>query len=312
MKKIIQFVIIFVVYNSSLAQQTTQFTHHVFNAFETHPALAGIKGCVDVRLGYRTQWVGFQGAPRTMFANAHGALPSKYKHLKSKHGVGLRVETDNAGLYGRTQLHAAYAYHFPLSRELMMSAGFFAGFVQQKFDATLIFAQNYNDNSLNAGNTKIIWPVIDPGVWIYNTKFFAGFTLQQMLRNRMKNIGQDSRYTHHYILTAGTRFKPENGNGEWTFMPSANLKFAPMSKPAIDVNFLAEYKKTIIVGATWRNIDAVAALFRINFLKYFSLAYAFDYTTSRIKISSANSHEIILGISACPHRGQSSYDCPVF
>ena len=49
------------------AQQKPQYTQYVFNNFLLNPALSGIENYTDVKLGYRSQWTGLQGAPVTTF-----------------------------------------------------------------------------------------------------------------------------------------------------------------------------------------------------------------------------------------------------
>lgn len=308
MKKII--VLSLLVFTTSVkAQQTPQFSQFVFNQFAHHPAVAGSKPCIDMRIGYRTQWVGFEGRPITMFANGHGQIPNKQKHLKTKHGVGAHVESDGTGPLSRTKVYLAYSYHFPITRTTNMAMGLYAGMQQFRFNAGKVSLANFADNAIPGSSTQFIWPDIAPGLWMYSNDFFAGFTVWQALRNKLKNVGTDSRLTHHYILTGGKRFK---ANKEIAYIPSLALKFAPMATPALDLNVMMDYRNVFQLGLSYRNTDAVAALFKLNFLNYFSIGYSFDFTTSRIRHASSNTHEIILGISACPHKGRGVADCPVW
>ena len=59
------------------AQQIAQYTQYVFNHFSVNPAVAGSKDCLDVRLGFRKQWIGFPGAPTTGWASLHGYIRPK-------------------------------------------------------------------------------------------------------------------------------------------------------------------------------------------------------------------------------------------
>ena len=61
------------------AQQIEQYTQYVFNHFSVNPAVAGSKDCIDVRLGFRKQWVGFPGAPTTGWATVQGTIRPKGK-----------------------------------------------------------------------------------------------------------------------------------------------------------------------------------------------------------------------------------------
>ncbi|MFZ5554725.1 MAG: type IX secretion system membrane protein PorP/SprF [Bacteroidota bacterium] len=309
MKKYIT-ILLFFVSLAAVSQQTPQYTQFVFNHFAHNPAVAGSKPCIDMRLGYRTQWVGFEGQPKTMWANIHGSIPNKKKkYLKTKHGFGIHAESDNTGPIGRTKLYVAYAYHVPLTHTLNLGMGFFGGFQQYRFDAGRVTLSNYNDNAIQGSSAKMIWPDFTPGLYLYSDKFFAGIAMWQLLRNKLPNLGPDSKLTHHFVLTGGKVFA---GAGDWSYVPAAALKWGPMSKPAIDLNMLFDYRNSLIFGVSYRNTDAIAASFKVNFLKYFSLGYSFDFTTSKIRHASSNTHEIILGISACPHKGSEIGDCPVW
>jgi len=68
------------------SQQLSHYTNYRFNQFALNPALAGFRNCLDVNFAYRTQWVGFEGAPRTGFFGANAKLGKGTK--KRKHGIG--------------------------------------------------------------------------------------------------------------------------------------------------------------------------------------------------------------------------------
>jgi type IX secretion system PorP/SprF family membrane protein len=292
------------------AQQTPQFTQFVFNQFAHHPAVAGSKSCLDMRIGFRTQWVGYDGRPITTFANAHAQILSrKTKHLRVKHGIGGHVESDNTGPTSRTKLYLAYAYHIPVGRKSNLAFGLYGGLIQYRFNAAKVTLGDANDPAIESSSPALIWPDLSPGIWLYSDEFFGGLTLWHALKNKIKNMGTDSRLGHHYVLTAGKRFKATD---EISIIPSVALKYAAFSSPAIDINLMMDFENIFQVGLSYRNTDAIAGMFKLNFLKHFSLGYAFDFTTSRIRTASSNTHEIILGISACPHKDRGVNDCPVW
>lgn len=307
---VLNMVFVFMFQHNARSQQTPQYTQYIFNQYGVHPAVAGSKPCMDMRIGYRTQWVGFEGRPVTMFANVHGQIAhKKRKHLKTKHGIGGQVESDGTGPISKTKIYLSYAYHVPVGRKAYLSMGFSAGFQQYRFNAGKVTLANYNDPAIQGSSVQLIVPDVAPSLWLYSNDFFAGLTCWQAFRNKIKNVGTDSRLTQHYIFTGGKRLKASD---DISYTPSIALKFTPMSNPALDLNLMMDYKNVFQLGLTYRNTDAIAGLFKINFLKYFSLGYSFDFTTSRIRYSSSNTHEIILGISACPHKGRGIADCPVW
>ena len=79
----------------------------MLNPFQDHPAAAGTRECLDLHVGFRNQWSGMEGAPTNAYANLHGAWMASQDAF---HGVGGRVETDEAGAWQSTSLGSWAAY----------------------------------------------------------------------------------------------------------------------------------------------------------------------------------------------------------
>jgi hypothetical protein len=80
--------------------------------FQDHVAAAGNKPCLDMRMGFRSQWTGFEGAPTYSFASLSGRISESERSI---HGLGGRIETDEAGPWGTTALSLGYAYKIQLT-----------------------------------------------------------------------------------------------------------------------------------------------------------------------------------------------------
>ena len=295
-----------------VAQQIPQYSQYMFNHFAINPALAGSKDCIDARLGYRKQWVGFDGAPTTAWVSIHGAFTNKSKpYQKSKHGFGAFLETDETGPLAFTMFNVAYSYHIKLNEKWMTSFGVFIGVQQHKLDAGQVTLTNFNDPAIDNGGSAFVVPEIWPGVLVYNDNTFYGFSIRQALGNSIGEIGLESKLSRHLLLNGGHRFR---SRGKLAYIPSTLIKVTGGAPMAIDFNLMMEYEKVFAIGVSYRNVDAIVAMFRISFLKFFTLGYAYDMTTSKIKVGSSNTHEIILGINACPHDNSRNkiVRCPAF
>lgn len=303
-------IMVFLICNQVKGQQTVQFTQYIFNGFAINPALAGSKPCIDTKLGYRNQWVGFEGAPKTTFASVNGELKfKKDKNIRTKHGVGVYAEKDAIGPLAKTTMYLAYAYHFPLSRGVTASAGVFAGLQELRLNASKISVVDPDDPLIRGSGSRFMIPDISPGLFISHKDWFTGFSIRQAFPKEWKLIGSDkTKNTLHYLLVGGKRF--ETGN-EINIVPSAMLKWTGYTNPSLDLNLLFELNHYFEIGASWRSGDALAGIVKFNFLEYFSLGYSFDLTTSKVRLGSSNTHEIILGIYSCS-RGASDYLCPAF
>ena len=279
------------------AQQNPQFTNFLFNAFAVNPANAGIKKCLDARAGYRTQWVGFEDNPKTIFVNAHQRIDAISKDRGVIHGAGIDIEADNTGPSSRTILHLDYAVHVPITRKVRLSFGVAIGAFQYRLDAAELNVPNQADPVTQQSQAELVFPDIKAGLWLYGKLWFVGFSGAHLTNPTLKDIGIDTQLQPNFNLMAGRIF--ESGE-KMSFIPAAQLKFTGNSVPSIDVNFWADYDNRVAIGVAFRSQDAVSGMLKFNFLDYFTIAYAYDFTYSKMRFGSANSHEIILGISACP------------
>jgi type IX secretion system PorP/SprF family membrane protein len=294
------------------AQQLSQYTQYVFNQFSVNPGVAGSKDCIDVRLGYRQQWVGLEGAPTTGWASLHGTIRSKAKGFQAnKHGVGAFMESDNAGNWGYTRFLLAYAYHIQMSKDYYMSLGVFGGATQMKLDVGNIFATQFNDPAFTGRASVMVFPEVTPGIFLYNKKSWVGLSMHQALGNKLNGIGVDSRFSRHIMLSGGYKYRLAK---KTSLTPSGLMKFAGGAPLALDLNAMVEWNRTIALGVGYRNGDALTLLMKVAFAKYFQLGYSYDITTSKLRVASSNTHEIILGITPCGREDMSRkmINCPAF
>jgi len=296
------------------AQQIAQYTQYVFNHFSVNPAVAGSKDCMDIRLGYRQQWVGFEGAPTTAWASLHATIKAKNKpYQANKHGVGVFVEADDTGPLGYTHFYLAYAYHMQVARGYFVSAGLFGGLKQLKLDQGQVTLANYDDPAIaDAAGSSLVYPEISPGIWAYSNNFWVGIAGSGLLNNRVDDIGIETRATsRHFSLSGGYRMKVGRNTA---FTPSTLIKLSPGSPVAFDLNAMLDWKRRYGLGVSYRNQDAIAFMGKVSFLKYFSLGYSYDITTSRLRVSSSNTHEVVLAITPCTPVDPSKriVSCPIF
>jgi type IX secretion system PorP/SprF family membrane protein len=212
------------------------------------------------------------------------------------------------GPFGATRIQLAYAYHIPFNRKYKMSMGLFAGIQQFKIDVAKLNINTNQDPAVTGKNFAYLYPDVWPSIFFYSKDEFAGFTIRQAFKNKIKKITQDSRLRYHYVITAGKRFPFGNNK---SVIPGFCFKWASVSAMEIDVNAMFEFGTRFQLGASWRNTDAVIGMARLN-IKNYSVGYAFDFTTSKIKLASSNTHEIIVGINTCKPDKRNSAECYSF
>jgi type IX secretion system PorP/SprF family membrane protein len=164
---------------------------------------------------------------------------------------------------------------------------------------------------LDGRGSALVYPNVSPGIQLYSKTAWLGLTLSQALGNKFKDLGVNSRFNRQFFLTGGKRFRMSK---YMSVVPSTLLKFAPGAPLALDVNVMLEYRRKLGIGVSYRNQDAVAFMIKVPFLKFFTLGYSYDVTTSRLRVASSNTHEIILGIYPCAPEdpNKAIVRCPIF
>jgi type IX secretion system PorP/SprF family membrane protein len=310
MKKFAISIVFLGMFIQGFTQQIPQYSNFLFNAFMINPANAGMKECLEARAGYRTQWVGFDDSPKTVTLSAHQRIDA----LSSKrngpiHGAGITIESDNTGPTSRTALGLSYAIHLPIGRKTKISFGASVGGFQYRLDETSLNLPT-PDPAIQGSQSEFVFPDIKAGIWLYGKNWFAGISGAQLTNPTLDDIGTEVDMAPHFNLMAGRIF---SSGEKMSYIPAAQLKFTGNSKAALDVNFWADYDNRIALGIGFRNDDAAIAMMKFNFLDYFTVAYAYDYTFSKVRFGASNSHEIILGITACPrNEGPSFVPCNAY
>jgi type IX secretion system PorP/SprF family membrane protein len=288
------------------AQQAPQYSHYVFNQFQLNPAVAGSKPCLDLRFGFRNQWAGFGEGPKTQFGSIHSAVGRKSEKSTNWHGLGVKFETDQAARFRQSMVALAYAYHFQMTREMYASVGLFVGFNQYRVDLTNAIFLDPNDVVFeNVQAQNLLVPDVTPGFWMHNDDFFLGISVKHIVGNTLLESTGDpaappeAKLRPHFNLTTGKAYEMSK---TVNFIPSLRLSYVSAAPLAFDVNAFVDFDNTLALGLGYRNGDALIGMFKLNFMKYFTLGYAYDFTISDMSNVSNSTHEVMLGIIACPSK----------
>lgn len=304
------FLLLIFLINICYGQQRPQYTQYMVNNFLFNPAIAGINDNRVIKVGYRTQWEGFEGAPKTFFVSGYAPLNKidedfgrRLRKKLNHHGIGGYVFSDVTGPTSRFGLYLAYAFHLSLTKKVKASMGTFIGLLQNKIDVDKIVLADPNDNAILFGVQRKFLPDLSIGTWIYSDNVFFGFVVNQIIRSKFflteeSEFSSFSALRNHYFLHFGYNYK---FNREWSLVPSVLFKLVNPTYSHFDVNIKLRYKQMAWAGVSYRQNDAVAAMIGFSDDKTgFNFSYSYDLTTSKIRFHSSGSHEIVLGINIAP------------
>ncbi len=276
----------------SFAQQDPQFTQYMYNMSVINPAYATAEeGILNLGGFYRTQWVGFEGAPKTGSFFAHTPINDKIE-------LGLSFTNDNIGdIVNENNVFADFAYVLPVGVESKISFGVKAGFTffDAIFDDFVLQSGNVSTDVAFNENISKAFPNIGIGAFFFSNNYYLGLSAPNMLttkhienENGIKATGvQDI----HFFFTGGYIF---DINPNLKFKPAFMAKAVKGSPMALDITANVLVNEKLEAGLGYRLGDAVSALVNFRITPDLKIGYAYDYTTSNLGNFNSGSHEIFI------------------
>lgn len=288
MKKTIFFALMLMA-GSAYTQQDALFSQYMFNKLLLNPAYAGSKEILAIDVLNRYQWVGIEGAPRTITLGAHTAL--RNPHI----GLGLHAYRDEIGPMVNQGLMATYAYRLIFTNS-KLSFGLQAGFKHLAFLEERMRLQ-YPDYVFSAPENPII-PDVNFGIYYYSDRYFAGLSSKQLLQNEygISKVNGKNTYTRllrHFYGLAGTAIPIDDGI---IFRPSVLAKFVKNAPLQADFNASVVFKELFWIGMSYRTEKALIFLTEFRLSPKLRVGYSFDYYLNELQPHNKGSHEIRLGL----------------
>ena len=290
------------------AQQYPIHSQYIFNGLILNPAYAGSHVQFSASAMYRNQWVNFEGAPKTLFFSAHTSL------MDEKMGLGLLVNDDRIGSYSNQNIYGSYAFIIKTPKG-KLAMGVQAGVNILSADFQDLNLDDPGDNSFAnvSGNLK---PNFGTGVYFYNKKMFAGFSVPFLLNNGFGNVDLENalneiRAARYYYLTGGLML-PMNLNKTVYLQPSVLIRGQEGAPLNFDINASVVFYDLLNVGVSYRNIDAVVSYIDFKLTESFHFSYSYDWTTSDIRNASNGTHEFMINYRVRLKRIHDDVICPDF
>jgi len=308
MKKILLIILILqLVSTLSHAQQDAQISQYMFHGIYINPAYAGYKEQLNVHAFYRNQWVGLAGAPKT-FSLAVDAIANE-----GNVGLALQISNDKIGAQQNLAAYANYAYRIRMGAygENRLAFGLGLGVMQLGIDGSKLNPNDF-ESEQPPGMLSTIVPDARAGVFFSNEKFYAGFSVDNLIPQfmSMSNYAFISKPKPHYYLTAGMLIPI---NDYMQLKPSFLLKDDRASVSSLDATAFLILNDKIWLGGSYRtglklynksylqkdlNIMS-AAIAAVQFFANDNLriGYAYDYSLGGLRNYNSGTHEISIGYS---------------
>ncbi len=286
MKKIV-YSLLLLVSVSVMAQQEPQYTQYMYNPSVINPAYAGSLGYGSLFSLYRTQWIGLEGAPKTLNLSYHQPLEN------TNLGLGGNIVHDEIGPSTTTNLGIDVSYTIRFENESRLAFGIKAGGQLLNIDYTKLNHYNPSDVSFRNNIANQFSPNIGVGLFYYNENSYLGLSVPMLLETKSYDefAYSDVNRRQHFYLAGGKVFDLAYN---LKFKPAFVAKMVAGAPLQVDLtgNFLINDKFT--VGLAYRWSAALSALVGFKVSDRLAIGYGYDRETTRLANFNSGSHELFL------------------
>ena len=235
-------------------------------------AYAGQRDALSIIGLYRNQWVGIDGAPKTLSFGIHS--PLKNERL----GLGLSVVSDEIGPAQEDYVDLNLSYTIPFTESTELSFGLKAGFHNLSTDWSKGMMFDSADAAFSQ-NISLFSPTIGAGLYMHSNKWYLGMSIPNFLVTEHYDDFRNSIASEsiHYYFIGGYVFDLEN---RIKLKPAFLLKAVPGSPSIADFSLNALFNDSFTLGVSNRFDESFSGLVGFQLTQTFFLGYAYDYNTS--------------------------------
>lgn len=307
MEKTILIVLALFLYSVSHAQNRKYASNFPIFQQYYNPAFTGFRGSV-IKSYYRNQWMGFDGAPKTLFISGEINLADDVKKrefvgevgqpvIKAgiQHAIGLSVLHDTFGPFVENQIFASYKSLVNLTKKVRLQAGAAIAYHAQTLDGSKLtfeeasdpLLQNYVNQTSRSGRIDF-----NIGAALSGQDFYAGYAMQN-IRGSFRDNKTDffkNNSNMNFSLQGGYRSVVSDKVG---LIFNGLFRFDSQLKETIEGQVNGVFYNTAWLGVGYRSSLAYSLNvgFRMNQLQ---IGYAYEVPAGQAQMTSSGTNEIMV------------------
>ena len=268
------------------SQQDSQYTQYIYNTMSVNSAYTGQRDVLSYSGLYRTQWVGIDGAPKTLTFGIHS--PLKNENL----GMGISIVSDQLGPIREDYINLNFSYTIRLNRSTELSFGLKGGLHNLSSDFSRGNSFQNTDVAFKE-NISLFSPTIGAGLYLHSTRGYLGLSAPNFLTTEHYNDYKESLASErlHLFLIGGYVFNIDN---DIKLKPAFLIKAVSGSPLIADLSINAMFNNRFVFGLAYRWDDSLSGLTGLQVNKTLFIGYAYDYNTSIGNKYTGGTHEVML------------------
>ncbi|MCP4441178.1 MAG: type IX secretion system membrane protein PorP/SprF [Aureispira sp.] len=279
---------------SSWAQQDAHYTQFMFNRLYYNPAYAGSTGDFCISAIYRRQWIGIEGAPQTATLNVHAPVWNR------RIGLGLTITNDRIGLTDRWDFETSYNYKILFKNKSTLSIGIRgSAYLMQMRWGDAKPTDMVDSRIPDVAASKLV-PNFGAGLYYQAKNGYVGISTPHIFRNKLDlnpttNAGTfgtiEPKFEPHFYAMGGISFAISK---KVRIQPNLLLKYVVNAPFDMDINVSFVFFDKFLFGVTYRLGDSVDGMLMWKVAPQFKIAFAYDFSISRLQKYNAGSLEVML------------------
>ena len=275
----------------SFSQQVPLSESYFIDKYSFAPAYAGNFNPKFLFLGYRSDWSGVNGGPRTFRMSYNDGIMRNA-------GYGLKVIYDKAGIFNQLNIMGSYSYRLKVNDNNNILFGLSAGVYRNTLNLTDYYNDpNYSlDPSLISADIKSKLKFMSDVslVWVMQ-KFEAGFMFSNISFGDAHYNEVKVKYNPVANFQAHVTYDFQVGEN-WDLVPLFILRGGQYVKSQFEVAAQVLYREKIWGSLVFRDPGIWGAGLGLNIGKGLKIAYNFNFA-SDVELNIYNNHEICLGFN---------------
>lgn len=282
---------------TAMAQQTPQYTQHMFNKYQFNSAYAGFDRSLSVTGASRSQWASFVGAPTSINLNAH--LP----FYIWKGGIGLNLENDKTGALSSSTISFSYNYVYesPIG---LFSASARVGVLQSRLNGQDLVTPDgvyegeqiqHNDAFLPNQSASGMSPIWGLSAYYIHDYFETGISIMDIPKHTsaIGDVSIDRQSLINWFLEANYSV-----TNDIDILPSVFVK-TDLVQTQLEIAGIAKYRNQYFGGFGFRgynanSLDAIVMYAGFKFNRKYRLTYSYDLGINGLRQFHEGTHEFVL------------------
>lgn len=246
-----------------------------------HPASIGTKSRLELNSAYKSL-TGLFAQVRTFYTSANFQLNGNSG--RNKHVTGITFFSDREGsFFSRSRAYLNYAFHLELQQDLFLAAGTSLGLISYGYKSST-GSPGGADNALT-GNA---------GLWLYNKRFHAGFSIHEIGNARLQPIDEQTTLHRYYVVSGDYKV---DLNPYLSLMPTAMLSLY-RNYTTLNAGMMASIQQRVSAGLLYKHPQGFLFMAGVENLPILSgevdILFSYKVPSGKIPGLNVNAYELNL------------------